>query len=169
MQSATGKVTAYKDPNLPAAPAVSDKADWAASLEILAAEDAEILLAAVMTMYPHETLSPLVYRRVIVHFDKVAAANPAAAAALAAFCDSLRAAGPLPFWELAESYRLQALKKIETEKTFFFVQRMAIRYLYDDVEVWAAFGYEGASVHLGGYVKRGFDDLDWLPPLPNDI
>jgi len=169
MQTASGKVTAYKDPNLPAAPVVSAGTDWAAALETISADEADILLAAVTTMYPHETLSPLVYRRVIVHFDRVATGNAAAAAALLEFCESLRKAGPLPFPELAESYRVQALKTIEATKMFFFVQRMAIRYLYDDVEVWAAFGYEGASVHLGGYVKRGFDDLDWLPPLPNEI
>jgi hypothetical protein len=29
--------------------------------------------------------------------------------------------------------------------------------------VWDAVGYEGPSVHKGGYVNRGFDDLDWLP------
>jgi hypothetical protein len=35
--------------------------------------------------------------------------------------------------------------------------------LYDDAEVWDLLGYEGASFDKGGYLHRGFDDLDWLP------
>ncbi len=168
-QTATGKVTAYKDPNLPASPVVSAGADWAMSLAAISPADAQTLCAAVATLYPHDALGPLVYRRVIAQFDRVAAQNLDAAGTMARFCESLNQSAVLPFADLAESYRVQALKNLETLPAFFFMQRLAVRYLYDDVEVWAAFGYEGASVHLGGYVKRGFDDLDWLPPLPNEI
>ena len=35
--------------------------------------------------------------------------------------------------------------------------------LYDDPEVWAALGCEGSSFDKGGYINRGFNDLDWLP------
>ena len=35
--------------------------------------------------------------------------------------------------------------------------------LYDDHEVWDLLGYEGSSFDKGGYLHRGFDDLDWLP------
>ena len=30
-------------------------------------------------------------------------------------------------------------------------------------EVWPKFGYEGSSAEHGGYIKRGFADIDWLP------
>ena len=35
--------------------------------------------------------------------------------------------------------------------------------LYSDPEVWELLGYEGPSFDKGGYIDRGFDDLDWLP------
>lgn len=35
--------------------------------------------------------------------------------------------------------------------------------LYDDAEAWDALGYEGESFDKGGYIHRGFNDLDWLP------
>ena len=35
--------------------------------------------------------------------------------------------------------------------------------LYDDLDVTRAFGYQGPSILDGGYLDRGFDDLDWLP------
>jgi hypothetical protein len=168
MDVAHGKVTAYKDPKLPAAPAVSDGPGWAAGLRNINAADADTLVAVIRTLYPHDGLPETIYRRVVVRFDRLAAV-PAAAALLAGFCKDVSAGWPIPFSDLAETYRVQALKTLEAGAAFFFVQRMAVRYLYDDVELWAAFGYEGASVHLGGYVKRGFDDLDWLPPLPNDL
>ncbi|MCU0870639.1 MAG: tat (twin-arginine translocation) pathway signal sequence, partial [Burkholderiales bacterium] len=73
---------------------------------------------------------------------------------------------PVPFAERSEGYRAAALKALDGTAPFVFVQRHAVRFVYDDREVWEAFGYEGAAVHLGGYLHRGFDDLDWLPPVP---
>jgi len=158
------KTTAYKDPKLPAPLAVSIAADWAGHLKTISETDAETLVAAIRTLYPHDDLPVTIYRRVVLHFDRLSAGQ-----IFAVFCKSLAESWPIPFAALAETYRVEALKRIEPTPEFTFVQRMAVRYLYDDVEVWAAFGYEGASVHLGGYIKRGFDDLDWLPKLPNDL
>jgi hypothetical protein len=28
--------------------------------------------------------------------------------------------------------------------------------------VWKVLGYEGPSAELGGYINRGFSDIDWL-------
>ena len=38
-----------------------------------------------------------------------------------------------------------------------------IEHLYRNREVWQLVGYEGSSVEYGGYIDRGFDDIDWLP------
>ncbi len=158
------KAVAYKDPKLPAPLAASTAADWAAGLQTISAADAETLVAAIQTLYPHDKLPVTIYRRVVLHFDRLSAGQ-----ILSGFCKAASESWPIPFPALAETYRIEALKRIEALPEFTFVQRMAVRYLYDDIEVWAAFGYQGASVHLGGYIKRGFDDLNWLPPLPNDL
>jgi hypothetical protein len=34
--------------------------------------------------------------------------------------------------------------------------------LYNNKEAWPLFGYEGASADKGGYITRGFDDINWL-------
>ena len=34
--------------------------------------------------------------------------------------------------------------------------------IYGNPEVWPLFGYEGPSADKGGYIDRGFDDIDWL-------
>jgi len=34
--------------------------------------------------------------------------------------------------------------------------------LYTDRKVWSELGYEGPSFKFGGYLERGFNDIDWL-------
>lgn len=169
METATGRVTAHKDPNLPAAPWVAETDDWAETLQAVGAAEGETLVAVAHTLYPHDELPERIYRRVVVRLDRLASASPAARETLLRFCRNLEDAWPIGFAERAETYRVEALKRLEETPAFTFVQRATVRFLYDDVEVWAAFGYEGAAFHLGGYVNRGFNDLDWLPPVPDQL
>lgn len=37
---------------------------------------------------------------------------------------------------------------------------------YRDPAVWKLIGFEGSSLEHGGYLERGFDDIDWLPKTP---
>jgi hypothetical protein len=163
------RIVAYKDPKLPPELAIPEGPEWLDQLRILDAAAAANLLAALQTLCPHDDLSAIPYRRTVCHLDRFAAASESATQLLTGFARLLAEAWPLPFHELAETYRIQTLERIEATPEFFMVQRLAVRFFYDDLETWSAFGYQGASVHLGGYVTRGFDDLDWLPPLPNDI
>jgi hypothetical protein len=163
------KTLAYKDPKLPPPIAIPEGPGWINQLRSFDPVEAEALVAVVQTLCPHDAVPLAPYRRVICQFDRIASETPAAHEAFKVVLGLLKEQWRLPFSDLAETYRVQSLKRIETTPQFFFVQRLAIRYFYDDVEIWTAFGYQGASVHLGGYVKRGFDDLDWLPPLPDDL
>lgn len=57
----------------------------------------------------------------------------------------------------------EVLRGIADTEFFAYVRGLAVTTLYDDHEVWELLGYEGASFDQGGYLHRGFDDLDWLP------
>jgi hypothetical protein len=57
----------------------------------------------------------------------------------------------------------RALRELEGSEFFELVRSTAIVEIYSDPRTWAAFGYEGPSFDKGGYLHRGFDDLDWLP------
>lgn len=57
----------------------------------------------------------------------------------------------------------KVLAALADTEFFTFVRGIAVVSLYDDHEVWELLGYEGASFDKGGYLDRGFDDLDWLP------
>jgi len=159
---------AHKDPKLAAGPSCADEAAWLAGLITLAPGQAGTLLAALRTLYPHDALPDPVYRRAVAALDRIGASSSPIAGLLRDFVATVDAAMPLPFARRSESFRVSALKAIEHTPAFVFVQRAGVRHLYDDIEIWEAFGYEGASYHLGGYVDRGFDDLDWLPPIPAD-
>ncbi|WP_211215813.1 hypothetical protein [Microbacterium indicum] len=67
------------------------------------------------------------------------------------------------FLALGDDDAVGVLRTIETTDFFGFLRRTAVLNLYDDPDVWAVLGYEGPSFDKGGYLKRGFDDLDWLP------
>ncbi|TLP80023.1 hypothetical protein [Nesterenkonia sphaerica] len=67
------------------------------------------------------------------------------------------------FRALADEAALKVLRRVEGTEFFGFVRRTAVLNLYDDAEVWEALGYEGPSFDKGGYLHRGFNDLDWLP------
>ncbi len=162
-------IVAHKDPKMPAPPAVPEGPEWVELATRFSPAAAETLVAVVRTLYPHDGLPERVYRRAVLQFDAMAAKAPGIAQIFAEFVDGADAALPLPFRELSEGYRVQVLKTLEATPPFRLVQRSAVRFLYDDVEVWQAFGYEGASVHLGGYVNRGFNDLDWLPDPPPGV
>lgn len=70
-----------------------------------------------------------------------------------------------PFAELDDSARLELLRSISHTEVFEGIRSRVITSLYDDKEVWALLGYQGASYDQGGYLDRGFDDLDWLPDV----
>jgi hypothetical protein len=55
------------------------------------------------------------------------------------------------------------LHEIEDAEYFKLVRAVTVVALYNDHEVWDLLGYEGSSFEQGGYLHRGFDDLDWLP------
>jgi hypothetical protein len=68
-----------------------------------------------------------------------------------------------PFAERSADEQLAALKAIEGSEFFKLVRTTAVVEVYSDARTWRVLGYEGPSFDKGGYIDRGFNDLDWLP------
>jgi hypothetical protein len=51
---------------------------------------------------------------------------------------------------------------MESSGFFQKVRGSLITGLYNNKQVWEKFAYEGESASKGGYLYRGFDDIDWL-------
>ena len=73
-----------------------------------------------------------------------------------------RGHGPT-FVGLDDEPALALLRELEDAEFFRFIRGVVVVALYDDAEVHELLGYEGPSFDKGGYLHRGFDDLDWLP------
>jgi hypothetical protein len=119
------------------------------------ARDTTLRVARVM--FPHDMLPDEAYAKVVDALEPEAETVEAGVAALD---------DPAPFAALDADAQLAALRAAEGTDYFELVRSTAVVELYDNPLVWKAFGYEGPSVHRGGYVERGFDDLDWLPDPP---
>jgi hypothetical protein len=123
---------------------------------------AATVTAAARTMYPHEGLSDRVYGRVASKCEEGAAGDEVAERVLAEGVAKLDA-GATAFVDLDPAARLEAVRAIEGSAFFELVRGTAVVEVYSDPETWELLGYEGPSFAKGGYIDRGFDDLDWLP------
>jgi hypothetical protein len=62
-----------------------------------------------------------------------------------------------------ETDRVALLKGAESGALFQKLRGDLLVSLYNNKEIWPKLGYEGASADKGGYIDRGFNDIDWLP------
>jgi hypothetical protein len=125
---------------------------------------AETVTALARTLYPHDALPDAVYGRVAATLAEAAREDQAQARVIADGVAGLDAAKP--FVERNADERLAAAKAIEGSEFFELVRSTAVVEVYSDAATWRALGYEGPSFARGGYLHRGFDDLDWLPDPP---
>jgi hypothetical protein len=119
----------------------------------LSADVREALLHATRTIFPHDGLPDEAYLKVVDALQADAGND-----------DAVRRTIESGVGEL--DGQLDPPSREEGSDLFKLIHASAVVELYDNPLVWRAFGYEGPSVHLGGYVDRGFDDLDWLPDPP---
>jgi hypothetical protein len=112
-------------------------------------------------MYPHDALPDGIYTRV---GEKLAEAAREDSGVTQTIEDGVSALnGSQPFAELSADEQLKTLKEIEDSDFFELVRSTAVVEIYSDPRTWQLVGYEGPSFDKGGYLNRGFDDLDWLP------
>jgi len=133
----------------------------------LSAHERETTLCVARAMYPHAALPDEAYAKVVRAIEAEARGSDAVRATIEQGISELD--DPTPFGDIDADAQLTALRQAEDSPYFALVRATAVVALYDNPLVWRAFGYEGPSVHLGGYVDRGFDDLDWLPDPPIEL
>jgi hypothetical protein len=112
-------------------------------------------------MYPHDRLSDDVYAHVGEKLAEAAREDSGAALTIEDGVGSLN--GGRPFVEFSADEQLETLKRIEGSEFFELVRSTAVVEVYSDWRTWQLVGYEGPSFDKGGYLNRGFNDLDWLP------
>jgi hypothetical protein len=119
------------------------------------------ITAAARSMYPHDALPDDVYARVGEKLAEAAREDSVAARTIEEGVSALNVGQP--FAELSADVQLKGLKRIEGSDFFELVRSTAVVEVYSDQRTWEVVGYEGPSFDKGGYINRGFNDLDWLP------
>lgn len=121
----------------------------------------EIVSSLAYRLFPHAELDFSRYQRLAETFIE------------ADFDRALRMATLLAsdtFLQLSPGERLRRMALIEADAGFLALRMHVLMGLYSDLKVTGRFGYQGPSLAQGGYIKRGFDDLSWLPePKSNAV
>jgi len=138
-------------------------ATWAAALSTFNQSNAEVMLRMCRALYPHDELADDYYAACVESLDKKAAQDPALAKLLTDGVANLNELVDDKFVALSESEQVAALSSIESTPFFQAVRAHVVVALYNDRKVWSELGYEGPSYPFGGYLERGFNDIDWLP------
>jgi hypothetical protein len=118
------------------------------------------LTAMIRRMFPHDGWPDGPFQRAATAIQEAAGSDARNQAQLTAGLAELQARG---FAQMDAEAALAHLKASSGSSFFGFVRANVITTLYDDREVWALLGYENDSFAKGGWIERGFADLDWLP------
>lgn len=154
-------------PALAAAAGLAAAQAPAPDLKSLTSAAVATLTKAARDIFPHDRLEDRIYRQAVIGYDDQAAADPALRSLLENGCARLdaecrRRSGADYAATPGEAQRLEALRAVEGSPFFAKLRGDLVVSLYNQKEVWPLFGYEGSSFEHGGYIGRGFNDLDWL-------
>ena len=141
---------------------------WADDATALTPAAMKTLLKMARDIYPHDFLGDSYYITAVKPWDGKAAKDPAVKSLLtdgvARLDQEAVERHKVPYVRVGwENDRVALLQRIEQTDFFQKIRGDLIVSLYNQKEVWSRFGYEGSSAEHGGYIKRGFADIDWLP------
>ena len=136
---------------------------WALALTKLDATTGKTLIRMCRDLYPHDQFDDALYAKVVEALDQAAAKDDALAKLLTDGAAALDKASDGSYLKAKDEHRLATLVGMQADPFFQKVRGTVVTTLYNDPAVWEKLGYEGSSAEHGGYIKRGFDDIDWLP------
>lgn len=140
---------------------------WALETKALSPHAMATILQASRDTYPHDRLADKYYAVAIKAHDDKAAEDDEFRQMME---DGVKTLDTMAAGQGNGSYlgtgweidRVAMLRQIEASPFFQTVRGGLVVGLYNQKEVWPHFGYEGESYTKGGYIDRGFDDIDWL-------
>ncbi len=137
-------------------------AAWALELSTLKADTFATLVQMARDIYPHDQVGDEYYVVAVKGYDTPQAA-PGVETGIAALDAAAQGRGHANYLSMGwERDRVDLLRAIEDSAFFQQVRGGLVTGLYNQKAVWPIFGYEGASFELGGYIDRGFNDINWL-------
>ncbi|MGQ3215287.1 MAG: gluconate 2-dehydrogenase subunit 3 family protein [Shinella sp.] len=137
---------------------------WALETTTLKPDTMATLIQMARDTYPHDQLADRYYAIAIKGHDAKAGKDAAYKTLLEdGVADLDKRAGTGGYRGLKwEDDRVAILRDVEKSAFFQAVRSDLVVSLYNQKEIWPVFGYEGESYSKGGYIARGFDDIEWL-------
>jgi hypothetical protein len=140
---------------------------YAQTFNVLGADVGKTLIRIARDVFPHDRLSDKYYAAAVAGYDGASAKDPKFKSLVIEGVTALDASATSAYGQRyadvpEEPRRVALLRKIEPTPFFQRVKGDLVLGLYNNKDVWPLLGYEGSSAEKGGYLKRGFDDIDWL-------
>jgi len=132
---------------------------WAAA----GSEGTAAMAALARTLFPYGGLPDSVYAEVIGEVLAITAADPASRNLLQSLEDELDSVHGTPWSDLDANEQVAVLERRRGSASFEAVVGLVRFQLHYHPRLFELIGYPGSSVEYGGYLERGFDDIDWLP------
>ena len=137
-------------------------AAWATELTAIEPASFATLVQMARDIYPHDKVADEFYVVAVKGYDTAEAA-PGIEAGIAALNAAAQGKGHQSYLAMGwESDRVDVLRAMEESPFFQQIRGGLVTGLYNQKAVWPIFGYEGESYSQGGYIDRGFDDINWL-------
>lgn len=137
-------------------------AAWAMETSALKPETFATLVQMARDIYPHDKVGDEYYVMAVKGYDTADAAE-GVEAGIAALDAAARGKGFGSYLGTGwERDRVDILRGMEDSAFFQQVRGGLVTGLYNQKAVWPIFGYEGSSFEFGGYIDRGFNDINWL-------
>jgi len=147
---------------------ISADVAWAQNAKVIAPHAMATLVKAARDIFPHDHIGDVFYVAAVTPWDAKAGKDEAVktmvADGIARLDQDAQDAHKNNYLDVKwEADRVALLRGIEHTKFFSTLRSDLVVSLYNQPEIWPKFGYEGSSAEHGGYLARGFDDINWLP------
>ena len=137
-------------------------ASWALTVNVISSHQMATVFQMARDIYPHDQIGDEFYVIAVKGYDSDGAKDMIAEG-VAALDASAQPTGFADYVSVGwESDRVKLLTAIESTGFFQTIRGGLVTGLYNQKAVWPIFGYEGESFSQGGYIDRGFDDINWL-------
>lgn len=137
-------------------------AAWAVEVTAITPEQMATLLQMARDIYPHDQVPDRFYAVAVKGYDSEEM-KAMVAEGVAALDASAQGAGFANYVSAGwEEDRVKLLQSMEATPFFQTIRSGLVTGLYNQKEIWPIFGYQGESFSQGGYIERGFNDIDWL-------
>ena len=143
------------------------KEAWGLETTALKPESMRTLVKMARDIFPHDRIPDKYYAIAVKGYDERAAKDSATKSLIESTVEELDEFAKNQYQSayvdvLIELDRVHLLRRIQSGTFFRQLRGDLVVSLYNQKEVWPIFGYEGESASKGGYLNRGFNDIEWL-------